>query len=73
MASVFGTSPKNERSEVWASKDLIMAEPMDVDLDPPRGTKRKADDALPIVTAPRRIKAGYHRIPSQRFRILIPP
>ncbi|KAE8450372.1 hypothetical protein EG329_006446 [Mollisiaceae sp. DMI_Dod_QoI] len=34
-----------------------MAEPMDVDTEPPRGTKRKADDLSAIVTAPRRIKA----------------
>jgi len=33
-----------------------MAEPMDVDINSPRGTKRKADD-ISIVTAPRRIKA----------------
>jgi len=33
-----------------------MSEPMDVDLEAPRGTKRKADDDLSIVTAPRRIK-----------------
>ncbi|KAL2070785.1 hypothetical protein VTL71DRAFT_13811 [Oculimacula yallundae] len=35
-----------------------MAEPMDVDVDlEQRGTKRKADEALASVTAPRRIKA----------------
>ena len=34
-----------------------MADPMDVDSDTSRGTKRKADD-LSVVTAPRRIKVG---------------
>ncbi|TAQ85943.1 hypothetical protein B7494_g5748 [Chlorociboria aeruginascens] len=34
-----------------------MAEPMDVDAESPRGTKRKADDIISGVTALRRIKA----------------
>ncbi|CZR63228.1 related to DNA mismatch repair protein [Phialocephala subalpina] len=34
-----------------------MAEPMDVDHETPRGTKRKADELSAVVTAPRRIKA----------------
>jgi hypothetical protein len=33
----------------------IKMEPMDMDSESPRGTKRKADD-LSVVTAPRRIK-----------------
>ncbi|KAG9238469.1 histidine kinase-like ATPase [Amylocarpus encephaloides] len=34
-----------------------MAEPMDLDIDSPRGIKRKADDAILEVSAPRRIRA----------------
>ncbi|KAL3419797.1 DNA mismatch repair protein [Phlyctema vagabunda] len=34
-----------------------MAEPMDVDAETPRGTKRKVDELSSVVTAPRRIKA----------------
>lgn len=48
-----------------------MAEPMDVDLEAPRGTKRKAVDEIPVVTAPRRIKVSYI-IPQCSTRILIP-
>ena len=40
-----------------------MAEPMDVDVDlEQRGTKRKADEALAGVTAPRRIRASIGRL-----------
>lgn len=35
-----------------------MAEPMDVDGELSRGTKRKADELSAIVTAPRRIKVS---------------
>lgn len=42
-----------------------MAEPMDVDSEATRGTKRKADELSAAVTAPRRIKASlvlfFHR------------
>jgi hypothetical protein len=32
---------------------------MDVDLEPPRGVKRKADDLF-VVTAPRRIQVSFN-------------
>jgi DNA mismatch repair protein MLH1 len=35
-----------------------MAEAMDVDIEAPRGTKRKAIDDVSIITAPRRIKVS---------------
>jgi hypothetical protein len=39
------------------SQIATMTEPMDVDGDAPRGTKRKADD-LSVVTAARRIQVS---------------
>ncbi len=48
-----------------------MAEPMDVDLEAPRGTKRKAVDEIPVITAPKRIKVSCIRHLQCSTRILI--
>ena len=39
-----------------------MSEPMELDTEGPRGTKRKADDAALEVSAPRRIRVSTRTI-----------
>ena len=45
-------------------------EPMDMDSESPRGTKRKADD-LSVVTAPRRIKVRPAFSPLRTFLMVL--
>jgi len=47
-----------------------MAEPMDVDIETPRGTKRKAVDE--IITAPRRIKVSSLLLQYQLYAKVVP-